>query len=114
MVAKEIHSDGTVATVKGQHSNIFQLECNIQEKVCKLIIDGGSFTNAISSDLVHALSLSMQRLPTSRYMRWMNQSSTLKITHKTRVKFSIGNYVDIVDCDIAPVSACYFWVGVTS
>jgi hypothetical protein len=35
------------------------------------------------------------------YMQWMNQSGMLKITHKARVKFSIGNYIDTVDCDVA-------------
>jgi hypothetical protein len=64
MMAQEIHHDGNVASVKGQRSNIFQSECKIQDEVRKLIIDGGSFTNAISSDLVHALSLSTRRLPT--------------------------------------------------
>ena len=44
-------------------------------------------------------------------MQWMNQSGTLKITHKVRVKFSIGNYVDTVDCDIALVNACHFLLG---
>jgi hypothetical protein len=111
MMASEIHSNGTVATMKGQHSNIFQLECTIKDKVCKLIIDGGSFANVISSDVVHALSLSTRRLPTPRYMQWMNQSGTLKITHKARVKFSVGSYIDTVDCDIAPVSACHLLLG---
>jgi hypothetical protein len=41
----------------------------------------------------------------------MNQSGTLKITHKARVKFSTGNYVDTVDCDIAPMSACHLLLG---
>jgi hypothetical protein len=27
------------------------------------------------------------------------------------VKFSIGNYVDVVDCDIAPLSACHLLLG---
>jgi hypothetical protein len=76
-----------------------------------MIIDGGSFANVISSDLVNALSLSTWRLPTPRYMQWMNQSGTLKITHKARVKFSVGSYIDTVDCDIAPVSACHLWLG---
>jgi hypothetical protein len=57
MMAKEIHSDGSVSSVKGQRSNIFQSKCKIQDKVCKYIIDGGSFANVISSDLVNALSL---------------------------------------------------------
>ena len=83
----------------------------MQDKVCKSITDGGSFTNAISSDLVHALSLFARRLPAPRYMQWMNQSGTLKITHKVRVKFSIGNYVDSVDCDVAPMTACHLLLG---
>jgi hypothetical protein len=111
MMAREVHSDGTIIDVRGQRSNIFQSECKIQGKVCKLIIDGGSFANVVSSDLVHALSLSTRRLPTPRYMQWMNQSGTLKITHKARVKFSIGTYVDTVDCDVAPASACHLLLG---
>jgi hypothetical protein len=97
--------------VKGQHSSIFQSQCKIRDKVCKLIIDGGSFTNAISSDLVAALSLSTRRLPMLCYMQWMNQSGILKITHKTRVKFSISNYIDTVDCDVSPLSACHSLLG---
>ena len=64
MMARDVHSDGTAVMVKGQRSNIFQSEYKIQDKVCKLIIDGGSFANVLSSDLVNALSLSMRRLPT--------------------------------------------------
>jgi hypothetical protein len=72
MLAQGVQSDGTAVQVKGQHSNIYQSQCKIQDKVCKLIIDGGSFTNAISSDLVVALSLSTQRLSMPHYMQWMN------------------------------------------
>jgi hypothetical protein len=111
MLVQGIQSNGTAVQVKGQRSNIFQSQCKIQDKVCKLIIDGGSFTNAISLDLVAALSLSTWRLPTPCYMQWMNQSGMLKITHKAMVKFSIGNYIDTVDCDVAPLSACHLLLG---
>ena len=80
LMSHEVCGDGTIVDMKGQRSNIFRSECKIQDKVCKLIIDGGSFTNAISSYLVHALSLSTWRLPTPRYMQWMNQCGTLKLT----------------------------------
>jgi hypothetical protein len=111
LMFQEVQCGGIIANANGQCNNIFQSECKIKDKVCKLIIDGGSFTNAISSDLVHSLSLSMRRLPTPCYIQWMNQSGTLKITHKARVKFSIGKYVDSVDCDVAPVSACHLLLG---
>ena len=54
IMARDVHSDGTAVMVKGQQSNIFQSKYKIQDKVCKLIINGGSFANVISSDLVHA------------------------------------------------------------
>jgi hypothetical protein len=44
-------------------------------------------------------------------MPWMNQCGMLKITHKERVKFSVGNYVEIVDCDVAPLSAYHLLLG---
>jgi hypothetical protein len=107
MITQEEKSNSTIVDVNGQRSNVFQSECNIKDKVCKLIMDGGSFTNAISLGLVHYFSLSTWRFPVPRYMQLVNQSGTLKITHKARVKFSIRNYVDIVDCAAAPLSACH-------
>jgi hypothetical protein len=44
-------------------------------------------------------------------MQWINQSGILKITHKARVKVSIGDYIDMVDCDVAPLSACHLLLG---
>jgi hypothetical protein len=103
--------DGTISISTGQRCNIFQSKCKIKENVCKLIIDSRSFTNAISSDVVQALSLSTWRLHTPLYMQWMNTNGTLKITHKARVKFSVGTYVDTVDCNVAPLSACHLLLG---
>uniref|UniRef100_A0A0D9XYF2 Retrotransposon gag domain-containing protein n=1 Tax=Leersia perrieri TaxID=77586 RepID=A0A0D9XYF2_9ORYZ len=111
LMSHEVHRDGTISAMKEQRSNIFQSECKIQDKVCKLIIDGGSFTNAISLDMVHALSLSTWRLPTPCYMQWINQSGTLKITHNARVKFSVGDYVNSVVCVVAPLTACHLLLG---
>jgi hypothetical protein len=44
-------------------------------------------------------------------MQRMNQSGMLKITHKARVTFSIGSYIDTVDCDVAPLTACHLLLG---
>jgi hypothetical protein len=56
--------------------------------------------------------LSMWSSPTPHYVQWMNQSGMLRITHKSRVKFSAGNYMDIIDCDVA--AECFsFFVGST-
>jgi hypothetical protein len=60
---------------------------------------------------VSALSLSMQRVSTPHFVLWMNQSSTLKITHRARVKFLVGNLMDTIDCDVAGMSACHLLFG---
>jgi hypothetical protein len=41
----------------------------------------------------------------------MSQSGMLKITHRTRQKFSVANYVDTVDCHVAPLNACHLLFG---
>jgi hypothetical protein len=42
-MSQEVQHDGTNVAVKGQRSRIFQSECKIKDKVCKLIIDGPEF-----------------------------------------------------------------------
>jgi hypothetical protein len=44
-------------------------------------------------------------------MQWMNQNGMLKITSKARVKIFIDNYIDTMDCDVAPLSACHLLLG---
>src|SRR5438105_14443730 len=85
----------------------------IKDKVCKLVVDGGSFTNIISKDLVQALllSLSTWRHPTPHHVQWMNPARKLKITHKVRVQFSIGNYIDKVECDVLSMDVCHLLSG---
>jgi hypothetical protein len=111
LMSQEVQHGGTTAALKGQCSGICQSECEMKDKVCKLVIDGGSFTNVIISDLVSELYLSMRRPRTPHYVQWMNQSGTLRITRKARVKFSTGNYMDITDCDVAAMSACHLLLG---
>src|SRR3954465_10058595 len=77
----------------------------------KMIIDGGSFTNAISKDLVKELGLSMWKHPQPHHVEWLYNSGKLKITHKVRVKFAVGDYIDIVDCDVVPMDACQLLLG---
>ena len=35
----------------------------------------------------------------------------LKVTHKVRVPFTVGDYVDEVDCDVLPLEACGLLLG---
>ena len=47
-----------------QRENIFHTRCHINNKVCSMIIDGGSYTNVASTTLVEKLNL-----PTLKHRR---------------------------------------------
>ena len=46
-----------------QHDNIFHTRCHIKDKVCSMIIDGGSCTNVASTSLVETLNLKTLKHP---------------------------------------------------
>ena len=82
---------------KGQQWSLFQTQCMIKGKECKLMVDGGSCTNGISKAMVAALGLSTWRIPEPKHLHWLNSCGMLKVTHKVRVPFTIGDYVDEVE-----------------
>lgn len=111
MLVKKDGSANNSAAQKGQRWSVFQSECKIKDKVGKLVIDGGSFTNMISKDLIQAFPLSTWRHPTPHHVNWMNPTEKLKITHKVRVNFSVDNYIDKVDCNVVPMDVCHLLLG---
>ena len=52
--------------------------------------------------LVEKLGLSAWRYGEPYHLEWLNNCGKLKITHKVRVPFSVGQYVDEVECDVLP------------
>lgn len=96
---------------KGHHWNIFQTQCKINDTNCKLIIDGGSYTNAVSRGLVESLGLHVWKHPQPHRVEWMHHTGKLKVTHKVRINFSIGDYTDMVICDVWPMDACHLLLG---
>jgi len=46
-----------VDDLEGQWENIFHMICHVHNKVCSLIIEGGSCTNVASTKLVRKLNL---------------------------------------------------------
>jgi hypothetical protein len=91
----------------GQRHNLFQMRAKVQDKVVKVIIDGGSCHNLVSREMVEKLGLKLQRYPQPYHVQWLNESRDIKIGYKVKVPFKIGEYVDTVECDVAPISVCH-------
>jgi hypothetical protein len=73
---------GDKAVVRNQRWSLFQTQCTIKEKTCKLIIDSGSHCNGISKVVVSVLGLSTWHIPEPRHVEWVNSCGMLKITQR--------------------------------
>ncbi|XP_024016232.1 uncharacterized protein LOC112089714 [Eutrema salsugineum] len=88
-----------------QRENIFHTRCTVKNKVCNLIIDGGSCTNVASKYMVDRLGLERTKHPRPYKLRWLNDQTELKISEQVLIPFSIGKYHDQVTCDVVPMQA---------
>jgi hypothetical protein len=106
-------TNGDKAVVRNQRCILFQTQCTIKEKACKLIIYSSRYCNGISKVVVVTLGLSTWRIPKPKHVAWLNSCSMLKVTHKVLVPFTVGDYVDEVECDVFPLKVCGLLLGST-
>ena len=88
-----------------QQENIFHTRCYVQDKVCSMIIDGGSCTNGASTIMVEKLGLPKLKHPRLYKLQWLNDSGEVKVNKQVLVTFWIGKYEDKVLCDVVPMQA---------
>jgi len=67
--------------------NLFQTFFEIQNWRSRVIIDGGSCNNLVSSDLVKKLGLTTRPRPHPYHIQWFSDSGKVKVTHTVRVHF---------------------------
>jgi hypothetical protein len=75
------------------------------------MVDGGIYCNGISKAVVSTLGLSTWHIPESKHVAWLNSCGTLKVTHKVHMPFTVGDYVDEVECDVLPLEVCGLLLG---
>ncbi|WZZ64683.1 hypothetical protein YC2023_076053 [Brassica napus] len=96
---------------KEQRENLFHSRCLISEKVCSLIIDGGSCTNVASDTLVKKLGLVTRPLSRPFRLEWLNESGEQYVKEQVTVPLTIGRYEDEVVCNVLPMDACHILLG---
>ncbi|XP_020887113.1 uncharacterized protein LOC110229999 [Arabidopsis lyrata subsp. lyrata] len=90
---------------------LFRSTCTIKDKICKIIIDSGSCTNAISEEAVRKLGIKSVSHPAPYPLAWLNNGTDIRVSKQALVSFSIGVYKDSVYCDILPMDACHLLLG---
>jgi hypothetical protein len=92
--------------------NLFQTKANVGNgKACKVIIDGGSCRNLASKELCTKLKLKYYPHPNPYCISWLSDVGEMKITNTVHVDFSIGTYMDTVECDVVPMTVCHLFLG---
>ena len=94
-----------------QRENIFHTCCHVKDKVCSVIIDGGSCTNVASTSMVEKLGLTTLKHHRPYKLQWMNDSGEARITKQVLVPFRIGKYEDEELCDVVPMQARHLLLG---
>ena len=94
-----------------QRENIFHTRCQVKDKVCSMIIDGGSCTNVASIALVKKLGLPTTSQPRPYKLQWFNDGGEVRVNKQVLVSFQVGRYEDEVLCDVAPMDAGHILLG---
>ncbi|KAK9045771.1 hypothetical protein V6N11_051679 [Hibiscus sabdariffa] len=94
-----------------QREIIFHTRCLVNEKVCVVIVDGGSCTNVASSIMVEKLGLKTTKHPNPYRLQWLNDGEEVRVTKQVLVPFTIGKYKDEVVCDVVSMDACHILLG---
>ncbi|KAK6153173.1 hypothetical protein DH2020_012812 [Rehmannia glutinosa] len=94
-----------------QRENIFHTRCLVKDKVCSMIIDGGSCTNVASAKLVEKLEIPTLEHPEPHTLQWFNDYGEVRVNKRVLVSFQIGGYEDDILCDVVPMRACHIFLG---
>ena len=97
-----------------QRNKIFQTKCLVKEKICSIIIDGGSCENLVSKALVKAFKLPTEPHPNPYQIGWIKKGPAIKVTEICKVPLAIGkHYNEIVTCDVVDMEACHVFARTT-
>ena len=94
MVARRALSVQSKEDDEMQRENIFQTRCHVQNKVCSVIIDGGSCNNVASTTMVEKLGMQTSKHPRPYKLQWLNDSGEVRVNKQVLISFSIRKYKD--------------------
>ncbi|XP_074282769.1 uncharacterized protein LOC141607312 [Silene latifolia] len=94
-----------------QREQLFHTKCQVKDKWCSVIVDGGSCTNVASSEMVSKLGLTTIAHHRPYALHWLNDGNSVKVTKQVRVGLTMGSYVDDVLCDVVTMDACHILLG---
>jgi hypothetical protein len=111
LIVQRVLSTQMERVEQNQWHTLFQTKCVIKEQSCRMIIDGGSFNNLGSSDIVDKLALTTKPHALPYHIQWLNNCGKANVTKLVWLNFAIVPYHDVVECDVVPMQACHILLG---
>jgi hypothetical protein len=102
-----ISSNKVTPEVDWRRKSVFCTKCKCRDKVCKVIVDGGSTDNIVSTEMVHNSQLTYIPKPHPYSISWLKNDHSVLVNQTCLVDFKIGPYEDKVWCDVVPMDACH-------
>lgn len=90
-----------------QRKYIFHTRCHVQDKVCSMIIDGGSCVNLASTYMVEKLNLPTLKYPQPYKLQWLYKIGEIEVNKRVLISFQIGKYVYEVLRDVMPMQTVH-------
>jgi len=87
-----------------QRENIFHTDYLIN-KLCSMIIDGGSYANVASTRVVEKLGFPTISHTKPYKLQWLSEEGEIMVNKQVLITFSIRKYKDGVLCDVVPMEA---------
>jgi len=94
-----------------RRENIFHTRCLITNKLCSMIIDGGSCANVASTRVVEKLDLPTISHTKPYKLQWLSAEGEIMVNKQVLITFAIGKYKDEVLCDVVPMEATHILLG---
>nr|GEY20837.1 transposon Ty3-I Gag-Pol polyprotein [Tanacetum cinerariifolium] len=92
--------------------NIFQTKCLVKEKICYMVIDGGSCENLVSKALVKAFKLPTEPHSSPYQIGQIKKGLALKVNEICKVPLDMGkHYNELVTCDVVDMETCHVLLG---
>jgi len=94
-----------------QRENIFHTRCLINNKLCSMIIDGGSCANVASTRVMEKLDLPTISHTKPYKLQWLSAEGEIMVNKQVLITFAIGKYKDEVLRDVVPIEATHILLG---
>ena len=94
-----------------QQKALFKTICKVQSKCYKVIIDGGSTDNLISTEVIEKLKLQKTKHAIPYKVSWLQNGHQLLVSEQCEIDLKIGNFKDKVICDVMPMDVCHILFG---